>query len=64
MKLKCLRYSKLGDAGDVIEISGAHHAKQLIDKGICEAFKAETKPAQVEKKTKSGKKPAEKIEKK
>lgn len=61
MKLKCLRYSKLGVEGDIIEIEGAHHAKQLIQKGICEEFaepKAENKPAKEKKQTKGGKKPA------
>lgn len=62
MKLKCLKYSKLGNAGDEIEITG-RQAHELIAVGICEEVKApkETKPA-TEKKTKGGKKPAEKIE--
>jgi len=57
MKLKCLKYSKLGNAGDEIEITGKQ-AQDLILVGICE----EIKPAKEEKKTKGGKKPAEKIE--
>lgn len=61
MKLKCLRYSKLGKAGDIVEINGPNQCKELIQNGICEEFtesKAETKPAKEKKQAKGGKKPA------
>lgn len=54
MKLKCLRYSKLGDKGDQIEITGKQ-AQDLILAGICK----ELKPVAEKKQTKGGKKPSE-----
>jgi hypothetical protein len=54
MKLKCLRYSKLGNEGDEIEITGKQ-SQELILSGICE----ELKPAAEKKQTKGGKKPSE-----
>ena len=67
MKLKCLRYSKLGNAGDIIELAGSAQCQQLIAKGICEELKPSeyvaekivTTPAE-KKKTKGGKKPTDK----
>lgn len=55
MKLKLLTTCMLGQHGKVIEMDDKERARQLIAKKVAEEFKTE-------KKTKGGKKPAEKIE--
>ena len=59
MKLTCLKYSKLGLAGDTIVVDGAVRAAQLIAAGICKEFIEASAQASVavDRKTKGGKKP-------
>lgn len=65
MKLKLLCTCKLGQHGSIVDIDRPEQARQLIAKRVAEEYKpvVEVKPEQqTEKKTKGGKKPAQKIE--